>query len=189
MTVSLWNGTCLYIWFTRPHTLATQSNNYNTHRKNHTLFSLIGVEASEKLRLPVLLLKLGEQLNVIWTELARWRWREGRGGQRRRRGGGSGLQRCGRGHLASHLTDGVRHRVLYPWESRTQLTCNLVCRHLQRMERGHIWVHNHIRRSGVNAAGVSNNIKEDKSHQTQLLSLAASYSKKWTHEIFKILQT
>lgn len=89
-------------------------------------------EASETDCLPVLLLELSEQLHIVRAEL-RWRGRwEGRRGQRCRGGGGSGLQGRGRGHLASHLTDRVGHRVLHPWESRTQLTSNLVCRHLQR---------------------------------------------------------
>lgn len=81
--------------------------------------------------LPVLFLQLGKQLHLIRTE-PRWRgWREARRGKRCGRGGGSGLQGCGRGHLASHLTDCVGHRVLHPWESRTQLSCNLV-RHLKK---------------------------------------------------------
>lgn len=81
--------------------------------------------------LPVLLLQLGEQLHIIRAELCRWgRWEAGRG-QRRGGRGSSGLQGSGRGHLASHLTDRVGHRVLHPWESRTQLTSNFVCRHLE----------------------------------------------------------
>lgn len=85
---------------------------------------------------PVLLLQLGEQLHIVRAQLRRRGWREGWRGQRRGgRGSGGGLQGCGRGHLASHLTDRVGHWVLHPWESRTQLASNLVCRHLQGMDR------------------------------------------------------
>lgn len=63
---------------------------------------------------PVLLLKLGEQLHIVGTELRRRGRREGGRRQRRGRGSGSGLQGRGRGHLASHLTDRVGHRVLHP---------------------------------------------------------------------------
>lgn len=82
--------------------------------------------------LPILLLQFSEQLHIVGAELGgRGRrqggWRERRGG-----GGGSGLQGCGCRHLASHLTDRVGHWVLHPWESRTQPTSNLVCRHLWR---------------------------------------------------------
>lgn len=91
-------------------------------------------EAFEIDCLPVLLLELGKQFHIIRTELHRGRRWEGRRRQRRRGRGSSGLQGRGRGHLASHLTDRVGHRVLHPWESRTQLTSNFVSRHLQRME-------------------------------------------------------
>lgn len=97
--------------------------------------------------LPVLLLKLSEQLHIVRAELSGRGWWQG--GRRKRCGGrgGSGLQGCGCRHLASHLTDRVGHRVLHPWESRTQPTSNLVCRHLWRRRRSQ-WKHH----SAVNDA-------------------------------------
>lgn len=64
--------------------------------------------------LPILLLKLGEQLHIIRAELSGCGWRQGRRRKRCGGRGGSGLQGCGRRHLASHLTDRVGHRVLHP---------------------------------------------------------------------------
>lgn len=88
-------------------------------------------KASKSEHSPILLLQLGEQLHIIGAEVRRRGWGEGGRGERRGRGGGGGgLQGRGCGYLASHLTDSVWHRVLHPWESRTQLTSNLVCRHL-----------------------------------------------------------
>lgn len=106
---------------------------------NALLFRKYSADVQEKLQgptgLPILLLKLGEQLHIIGAELSGCGWRQG--GRRKRCGGrgGSGRQGCGRRHLASHLTDRVGHRVLHPWESRTQPTSNLVCRHLGRTEK------------------------------------------------------
>lgn len=96
------------------------------------LILLSNIPSTRRAGLPVLLLKLSEQLHVIWAELSGRGW--GQGGRRKRCGGrgGSGLQGCGCRHLVSHLTDRVGHRVLHPWESRTQPARNLVCRHLRR---------------------------------------------------------
>lgn len=101
------------------------------------LFLKYFIDAQQKLQsrayLPILLLKLGEQLHIIGAELSGRGWRQG--GRRKRCGGrgGSGLQGCGCRHLVSHLTDRVGHRVLHPWESRAQPARNLVCRHLRRV--------------------------------------------------------
>lgn len=106
---------------------------------NVLLFIKSSANVQEKLHsqtgLPILLLKLSKQLHIIRAELSRCGWWQG--GRRKRCGGsgGSGLQGCGCRHLASHLTDRVGHRVLHPWESRTQPTSNLVCRHLWRTEK------------------------------------------------------
>lgn len=117
---------------------------------NVVLFNIIkySIDAPQKLQsrtgLPILLLKLSEQLHIIWAELSGRGWWQG--GRRKRCGGrgGSGLQGCGCRHLVSHLTDRVGHRVLHPWESRTQPARNLVCRHLRRTGKKRETVENDV---------------------------------------------